>query len=301
MANLKLIAIAIVVGVVAFLGLCVAVAEPEDPTYPPEDPPDVRYYLYAEQIDSYVDYIFDLPTYPEAGKKFVVATYIIANDHREKPISTNPYMLECMIEIDGITMGYSASESFFLDQKTVSIEKGAKHTLKYCWEIDKNVNIDDIIIKFNYDDYGPKTTYKWDSSLAVPVSPTNAGLRYDTWYEEIATSYDVVKDPVQPDEGMKFILMHFRFVNDNVEAGINLDPKYSVWKIVSNGVEYMQHWTTYTHPDRTSATTLYKGGQIDDIRVFQIPEGDDTDSVRFKIDIYGYGDPFKVQKDENLL
>lgn len=166
MANLKLIAIAIAVGVVAFLGLCVAVAEPKDTTYPPEDPPDVRYYLYAEQIDSYVDYIFDLPKYPEEGKKFVVATYIIANDHREKPISTNPYTLECMIEINGITMGYSASESFFLDQKTVSIEKGAKYTLKYCWEIDENVNIDDIIIKFYYDDYGSKVNFEWDSALA---------------------------------------------------------------------------------------------------------------------------------------
>lgn len=131
--------------------------------------------------------------------------------------------------------------------------------------------------------------------------PSPPGLRYDTWYEEIATSYDVANDPVQPDEGMKFILMHFRFVNDNVEAGISLDPKYSVWKIVSNGVEYMQHWTTYTHPERTTASTLYKGGQIDDIRVFQIPESDDIDSVRFKIDIYGYGDPFKIQKDETLL
>ena len=166
MANIKLIAIAIAVGVVAFLGLCVAVAEPKDTTYPPDSPPD---------------------------------------------------------------------------------------------------------------------------------------LRYDLRYEEIATSYDGVKDPVQPDEGMKFILMHFRFVNDNVEAGVRLDPKYSAWKIVSNGVEYIQHWTTYTHPDRTTASTLYKGGQIDDVRVFQIPEGDDTDSVHFRIDIYGYGDPINIQKDETLL
>lgn len=160
MANLKLISIAAVVGIVAFLGLCVAVAEPEDTTNP-----DIRYNLYVERIDSYKDYIFDLTEYPDTGKKFVVATYIFANDHRDKPFSTNPFMLECMIEINGITMGYSASESLFMDQKTVSIEKGAKYTLKYCWEIDEKVSLDDITVKFVYEDYGPKTTYGLDPSL----------------------------------------------------------------------------------------------------------------------------------------
>lgn len=140
-----------------------------------------------------------------------------------------------------------------------------------------------------------------DTTHSSDNLPSPPDLRYDLWFEEIATSYDVVKDPVQPDEGMKFILMHFRFVNDTVDEGINLNPKYSEWKIVSNSVEYIQHWTTYTHPDRTTASTLYKGGQIDDVRVFQIPVSDDTDSVRFKLDIYGYGDPIKIQKDETLL
>lgn len=131
--------------------------------------------------------------------------------------------------------------------------------------------------------------------------PVDADLRFDLWAEEIETSYDVIGNPVYPEEGMKFVLMHFKFANDTVDEGIPLHPKYSEWKAVSNNIEYNQHWTTYTHPDITKASTLYKGGQIDDVRVFEIPAQDDVDSLYFNINVYGISVKITILQDVNLI
>lgn len=137
----------------------------------------------------------------------------------------------------------------------------------------------------------------------VKKAPTEdrADLRFDLYSEVIDTSFDVIGEPTYPDEGMKYILLHFRLANDTVSEGITLHPKYTVWTVVSDGVGYNQDWTTYTHPDLTHASKLMMGGQIDDIRVFQIPEGDDVDSIYFNINVYGLSEKISIQMDESLL
>lgn len=129
----------------------------------------------------------------------------------------------------------------------------------------------------------------------------SADLRFDLYAETIDTSYDSIGQATYPDEGMKYVLLHFRLANDNVSEGIKLNPIFTVWTVVSNGVEYNQDWTTYNHPDLTHAKALHKGGQIDDVRVFQIPKGDNVDSAYFRITVRGLSEHISIKMDESLL
>ena len=149
----------VIVAVVAFMVLAVAVGDSNKD-------PNARYNYDIEFIDSFDSSIGGLPQTPDEGKKFMVLNITIINDDSKDDITTNPFIFEWYAVENGIKHTYLDDESLSPTPSSVEIVKGGQAKMVYCWQIGKDVSVDDITVGFEYPSWHG-TVFEHDKSIGL--------------------------------------------------------------------------------------------------------------------------------------
>lgn len=159
MASKKVIIGAIVVvAIIAIAALAMGGSTHKDP--------NARYNYTVTETDSYASSISGLIQEPDEGKKFIVLTIAIYNDNCDKAITTNPYIFEWSLSLDGIKHTYLDRENLYPMPSSVEIEKGGHATMVYCWQVDKTSYITSATVSYELSSsYG--AIFEQDKSIVV--------------------------------------------------------------------------------------------------------------------------------------
>ncbi len=128
--------------------------------------PNARYNYELKEVESYTSITGTVQT-PDEGKKFVVLTIAIYNDSCDKAITTNPYIFEWSLSLNGIKHTYLDDESLYPAPSSVEIEKGGHATMAYCWQVDKDLDIKSATVSYDYSKVAGGAVFKQDPSIVI--------------------------------------------------------------------------------------------------------------------------------------
>lgn len=158
MASKKvIIGAVIVVAIIAIAAIAMSGSANKDP--------NARYNYELKEIDSYTSITGSVQT-PDEGKKFILLTVAIYNDSCDKAITTNPYIFEWSVSIDGIKHTYLDDEALYPTPSSVEIEKGGHASMVYCWQVDKSADISGAVVGFELPS-SYHAVFKQDTSIII--------------------------------------------------------------------------------------------------------------------------------------
>lgn len=158
MASKKvIIGAVIVVAIIAIAAIAMSGSANKDP--------NARYNYELKEIDSYTSITGSTQT-PGEGKKFILLTVAIYNDSCDKALTTNPYIFEWSVSIDGIKHTYLDDEALYPTPSSVEIEKGGHASMVYCWQVDKSADIAKAVVGFELPS-SYHAVFKQDTSIVV--------------------------------------------------------------------------------------------------------------------------------------
>lgn len=147
----------VVVAIIAIAALAMGGSTNKDP--------NARYNYKLEEIDSYTSITGSIQE-PDEGMKFILLTVAIYNDTCDKAITTNPYIFEWSVSIDGIKHTYLDDESLYPAPSSVEIEKGGHATMVYCWQVDESADITAATVSFELPS-SYHAVFKQDTSIVI--------------------------------------------------------------------------------------------------------------------------------------
>lgn len=136
-----------------------------------------------------------------------------------------------------------------------------------------------------------------------PLTPStkDPNVRYDMTVEMCDSFRDTIGGISKADEGMQYAIIHFRLVNDSYGPGLDLSPAYVEWTVTASGVIYSHDFDTYFHPGYHTAEAIMEGGQVDDVRVFQIPKELGLSDIKVTLEYDEFGKYPVLKHDASLI
>lgn len=136
-----------------------------------------------------------------------------------------------------------------------------------------------------------------------PLTPLtkDPNVRYDMTVEMCDSFHNDMDYTSKAEGGMQYVIIHFRLVNDSYGPGLDLNPYFVKWTVTASGVIYSYDFDTYSHPGYHTAEAIMEGGQVDDVRVFQIPKELGLSDIKVTLEYDEFGKHPVLKHDASLI